>query len=50
MLFFRIFLDVKRYNLDTIRPVLMKFNCNNLGPCRFLTNLIWAQQLVPFPL
>ena len=33
---FRIFLDIKRYNLDTIRPVLMKFGCNNLGACRFL--------------
>ena len=48
--FFRIFSDIKRDNLDITRPVFMKFDCNNLEACRFLTNLIWAQQLFPFPL
>ena len=38
--FVGIFLDIKRYNLDNIRLVLMKFGHNNLKTCRFLTNLI----------
>ena len=34
--FFRIFSDIKHYNLDNIRPASMKFGHNNLKTCRFL--------------